>query len=241
MLRLLIALLACTQLATASPDAVVVFNELHYNPAGASEDGEWIEVFNQMGIRTDVSGWRIDGAGYTFPAGTIMDPGAYLVVYKTPPPGKLGPFTGNLSNDGETLRLINKGERLMDELSYGDNGRWPVAADGSRATLAKRDPYSANQPVAHWTFSEQLGGTPGKVNFPDADTPPSTTTTPLFGLDQVWRYNQAGDNLGTNWAANAHALGGNWESGAACSPAKPAYPKPSAPPSIFHPSIRLTW
>ena len=30
----------------ASPDAVVVFNEIHYNPAGQSEEGEWIEFFN---------------------------------------------------------------------------------------------------------------------------------------------------------------------------------------------------
>ncbi len=26
----------------ASPDAVVVFNEIQYNPAGQSEEGEWI-------------------------------------------------------------------------------------------------------------------------------------------------------------------------------------------------------
>ena len=157
--------------AFASPDAVVVFNEVHYNPHGVSEDGEWIEVFNQMGIKTDLSGWRIDGAGYTFPLGTIIDPGSYLAVYKTPEAGELGPFTGSLSNNGETLKLINLGHRLMDELSYGDHGSWPVEADGSGATLAKRNPYTANKPAAHWTFSEQVGGTPGKANFPDANTP----------------------------------------------------------------------
>ncbi len=68
----------------ASPDSVVVFNEVHYNPAGTSENGEWVEVFNQMGIKVDVSGWRIDGIGYTFPPNTILDPGAYAVVAKSP-------------------------------------------------------------------------------------------------------------------------------------------------------------
>src|SRR5688572_23119709 len=62
----------------ASPDSVVVFNEIHYNPAGQAEAGEWVELFNQIGIKTDISGWRIDGIGYTFPANTIVNPGAYV-------------------------------------------------------------------------------------------------------------------------------------------------------------------
>lgn len=59
----------------ASPDAVVVFNEIQYNPPGQSESGEWIELFNQMGVISDVSGWRVDGIGYSIPDGTIIDPG----------------------------------------------------------------------------------------------------------------------------------------------------------------------
>jgi hypothetical protein len=48
---------------SASSDGVVVFNEIQYNPAGSDESGEWIELFNQMGIITDISGWRIEGIG----------------------------------------------------------------------------------------------------------------------------------------------------------------------------------
>ena len=39
---------------SASSDGVVVFNEVQYNPAGSDESGEWIELFNQMGIITDI-------------------------------------------------------------------------------------------------------------------------------------------------------------------------------------------
>jgi len=156
----------------SAPDAVVVFNEVQYNPSGAGEAGEWVELFNQMGIKTDVSGWRIEGLGYTFPNGTFINPGAYLVVAKTPAAGQLGPFTGSIDNGGERLRLINKGERLMDELNFGDDGRWPAAADGSGATLAKRHAYTANKPPENWAVSRQLGGTPGAVNFPDPEPEP---------------------------------------------------------------------
>jgi len=214
-LYLLISLAACRVALAGSPDAIVVFNEIRYNPAGATEDGEWVELFNQMGIKTDLSGWRIKGIDYTFPQGTVVDPGDYVVVAKNPGAGQLGPFTGSLDNAGQRLELINQGDRLMDELDYNDSGRWPVEADGSGATLAKRNPYFANKPNENWTFSEQVGGTPGSLNFPDENAPPATTTIPIFDLDTTWRYNEAGDDLGVGWAATAHAIGGNWESGQA--------------------------
>ena len=69
---------------SASSDGVVVFNEVQYNPTGSDENGEWIELFNQMGIITDISGWRIDGIGYTFLKGTLVNPDSYVVVAKMP-------------------------------------------------------------------------------------------------------------------------------------------------------------
>ncbi|MGI9243558.1 MAG: lamin tail domain-containing protein, partial [Verrucomicrobiales bacterium] len=213
LLPIVLALLAGLRLATAAPDAVVVFNEIQYNPPGQGEEGEWVELFNQMGIKVDVSGWRIEGIGYTFPGGTIIDPGDYLVVAKTPGAGQLGPFSGSLSNSGERLQLINQSERLMDELDFGDDGRWPAAADGSGATLAKLKPYTANKPPENWASSGQAGGTPGANNFPDADTPPPTTTVALLALTDEWRYNEAGSDLGNDWASATHPVGGDWEIG----------------------------
>ncbi len=160
-----------------------------------------------MGIKVDVSGWRIDGIGYTFPSGTIIDPGDYLVIAKNPGAGQLGPFSGNLSNSGERLRLINQSERLMDELDYGDDGRWPAAADGSGATLAKRNPYTANKPPEHWDDSAQLGGTPGAINFPDDNIPPPTSTVALLALADNWRYNESGVDLGADLGESGHAVG----------------------------------
>ena len=64
----------------------MVFNEVHYNPAGPEESTEWVELFNQMGIMTDVSGWRLDGIEYTIPENTFIEPGGYLVIAKVPEP-----------------------------------------------------------------------------------------------------------------------------------------------------------
>ncbi len=219
MIRRLLPLLAAAALAQharASADAVVVFNELQYNPAGLSEAGEYVELFNQQGIKVDISGWRIDGLGYTFPAGTIMNPGTYLVVAKTPTAGQFGPFTGNMGNDGQRLRLINQSDRMMDEISYGDDYPWPPGADGSGFTLAKKLPYTDSGRHANWTVSKQANGTPGTVNFTDSGPPPVSTVN-LFNLNNPWRYNQSGPAYAAGWAATTHAVGGTgvntWASG----------------------------
>jgi hypothetical protein len=199
---------------SASPDGVVVFNEIQYNPAGSDESGEWIELFNQMGIITDISGWQIDGIGYTFPDGTLVNPGSYVVVAKTPGAGEFGPFTGSIDNGGERLRLYNQSDRLMDELDFGDDARWPAAADGSGATLAKRKQYTASGRTDRWTYSEQLEGTRASTNFPDSGGPPPSSTLGLIALSDVWRYKDTLADPGADWAANAHPLGGDWKSGA---------------------------
>ena len=199
---------------SASPDGVVVFNEVQYNPPGAGEDGEWIELFNQMGIITDISGWRIEGIGYTFPSGTLVQPGSYVVIAKTPGAGEFGPFTGGIDNGGERLRLYNQGERLMDELDFADDDRWPAAADGSGATLAKRKPYTASGRSDRWTNSNEIAGTRGTTNFPNTGGPPPPTVVGLLVLDDVWRYKDTPADPGVDWAASAHPVGGEWKSGA---------------------------
>lgn len=212
-----LAILVCVFIsiirAQSSPDAVVVFNEIHYNPSGNDEKGEWVELFNQMGIMTDVSGWKIDGIGFTIPENTFINPGEYLVIAKEPGPNQLGPFTGNINNAGETLRLFNKGNRLMDELSFNDGGRWPEEPDGSGVTLSKIYPYNSNTPPENWTFSSQVGGTPGTINFPRDDSEIPSKNISLIQLEDEWLYNESGENLGSQWATSSHNEQQGWLTG----------------------------
>jgi hypothetical protein len=155
----------------------MVFNEIMYHPADGSTTGEWVELHNQMSIDLDISDWAFNGGiRFEFPTGTIVPARGYVVVAADPArlanegaPGALGPFSGNLSNSGESIQLINNSGRLMDELDYRDGGSWPVGADGSGATLAKLKPLTATLDSRNWSFSSQVGGTPTTVNFPDID------------------------------------------------------------------------
>lgn len=221
--KLLGTLVAFATLAAGSvrgdtPDAVVTFNEIHYNPP-LTQDAEWIELHNQMAVNIDLSGWSLAaGIDYTFPNGTVIPGGGLIVVAKLPGhaslagvPNVFGPFLGNLSNGGETIDLINPAGRLMDRLDYGDSGAWPVPPDGAGATLAKRRPGSAAEDPANWRASQAAGGTPSAVNFVSNEVPLSHVFT---DADTTWRYRDATGAPGLTWM-NANFSDGAWSQGQA--------------------------
>ena len=171
----------------AGVDSVVTFNEVHYNPTPAQTSGEWIELKNQNSVNVDLSGWGLDGgADFVFPAGTIIAGGGYLVIAENPAAlmvaagisGVLGPLLNSLDNDGESVTLKNNNGRRMDEIAYNDQRPWPVAADGSGATLAKLDELHDSISPENWRPSLEVGGTPGVFNFTD----PNNGGTPVPGV-----------------------------------------------------------
>ncbi len=175
-------------ISTAHADSVLVFNEIMYHPVSVSNEipSEWIELHNQMAVDLDVSDWKIaDGIDFTFPDGSVIPGGGFAVIASSPSElesqtgltNVYGPFSGKVSNSGETLKLLNNSARLMDKITYKDSGEWSVAADGSGASLSKIDPDSASAPAENWSASSQIDGSPGEENV---DTISSLTVGILF-------------------------------------------------------------
>lgn len=186
-------------------DSVVVFNEIMYNPsAEAGAGGEWIELQNQLAVDLDVSGWRLGGGvEYRFPEGTVIRAGGYLVIAELPAllasrglEGVLGPWNGRLDNQGETVRLLNNSDRVMDEVDYRPDGEWPVAPDGGGPSLARRGKFRDTQDPASWTASREPGGTPGAENFPESAVPVRTVVSPP---GSAWRFHATGGDPGAGW------------------------------------------
>src|SRR6185369_10079661 len=109
----------------------IVFNEIMYAPLFANAG--YVELLNtSVSNAFDMSGWRLNGVGLIFPAGTVIEPGQYLVVAKdrTAFSDTYGPsipvaaeYPGNLDHGGETLTLIKPGvtpdlDTIIDQVTY---------------------------------------------------------------------------------------------------------------------------
>ena len=83
--------------AHGATDSVVTINEVMYHPPDPVPPEtvpapEWIELHNPMSIRVDVGGWSLrGGVAFTFPEGTVMEPGAHLVVSAVAVPTSIAP------------------------------------------------------------------------------------------------------------------------------------------------------
>jgi Lamin Tail Domain len=205
-IALLLAGLLCGAVSAAKADSVVVFNEIMYHPGTNVTGSEWLELHNQMAVDVDLSGWSIaGGVAFTFAEGTVISGRGYLVVALSPADlaaatgltNVLGPYTGHLSHTGEKLDLHNRNQRLMDSVTYGVGGAWPVGPDGSGVSLAKKDEDSASGPAASWTVSALVGGSPGRINFPLSPFEVTNTTPTL--LNSTWKYQASGQDLGSAW------------------------------------------
>ena len=211
--------LSCLVPLLAQADSIVVFNEIMYHPFTNEAALEWVELHNQMAVDVDLSGWALTGgSSYQFAEGTVISGGGYVVVSVSPADLRaatgltnvFGPFTGRLSNAGETLELYNRNHRLMDAITYGVDGDWPVGPDGSGVSLAKRDEDAASAAPESWTVSAWTGGTPGRRNFPLQ--PFEVTNTIPQTINGTWKFNASGSDLGTAWRSLAFDDSG-WSSG----------------------------
>ncbi|HUL51167.1 MAG TPA: lamin tail domain-containing protein, partial [Candidatus Nitrosotalea sp.] len=145
------------------PQDKLVINEIMYHPA--VPNASFVEIYNTSSANAfDLSGWRLSGADFTFPAGAVIPAGGFLVIaedriaFAAAYGGSIpvvGEFSGKLSNGGETLRLIQPGvtpdlDVVVDEVRYDNTPPWPAAADGTGASLQLIDASQDNNRVANW-------------------------------------------------------------------------------------------
>lgn len=194
------------------PEDKLAINEIMYHPSvsGAS----FVELFNRSTTTSfDLSQWRLNGADFIFPDGTLIMPQGYLVVvedrlvfatnYGASIP-LVGVYNGTLDHGGETLSLIKPGgtngdDVVIDAVAYNDKAPWPVEADGYGSSLQLIDPAQDNRRVGNWAASATnatVKATPGAVNSVRATLP----AFPSLWVNEVQPENLSGpvDGKGQN-------------------------------------------
>lgn len=148
--------------------------ELAALPGVTSEDFEFIELLNTGTIPVNLNNAQItEGIALTFPDGLILYQDQRLLVVKNPAafairyPGLstpiVGPYAGQLNNDGDTIRVIDGlGENVV-VFTYNDS--WYPSTDGNGKTITIADsetPYDAFNDPGSWAASLSAGGSPGQ-------------------------------------------------------------------------------
>jgi len=188
----------------------VVINEIMYDAAAAN--GEFLELHNRHpSVPFDLSRFRINGLGFTFPAGTLIAPNGYAVIvenrvafaraYGANVP-VAGEYSGRLDNNGETLSLIKAGpteaqDIIIDDVRYDATLPWPSEAGGFGPSLQLIDPAQDNWRVGNWiaTGTNDINrATPGRANAIRNNLEPF----PALWINEVLPGNQSGatDNFG---------------------------------------------
>ena len=121
--------------AAAGP---VVISELNYHAYTDVSTDDFIELANAGDQPIDISGWSFTaGIGGVLPAGSVIPAGgrfvgspdatAFQTLYGFAPDFV---YTGNLSNSGEQVTLVDGALAEVDSVTYADSGEWPPAPDG---------------------------------------------------------------------------------------------------------------
>ncbi len=137
---------------------LVVINEIHYHPDKNTEPVEFIELYNAGGGEVDLSGWRIqNGVEFLFPQASRLPGGGFCVIAENAAAfqskfgfAPAGVFSGTLRNEGETLTLRNSRGDKIDEVNYGHEFPWSIAADGEGASLELIHPLLDNDLAGSW-------------------------------------------------------------------------------------------
>jgi hypothetical protein len=170
--------------SVADPEGKVIFSEIM--PAAAPERA-FVELFNRdSGQAFDLSGWRVEELGFTFPSGSWIASGqrlvlaasqtGYLATYGIYGNLPYAQFTNSLPVNRSTLTLLRpsaSGEAVVDRVYYENAAPWPDRAD-SAVSLQLVDPGQDNSRVANWAAAVS---TPGGSN---------TTSGALAAFPPLW-------------------------------------------------------
>jgi CotH kinase protein/Lamin Tail Domain/Chitobiase/beta-hexosaminidase C-terminal domain len=186
----------------------VLITELMYHPPSVNtvdgDDLEFIELKNIGTQERDLGGLSFtNGIRYTFPRGTRLAPGQFLVLasheasFTNAHPGVslAGVYAGRLANGGERLTLIHAAGAPLFDLTWSDELPWPASADGGGFSLVPRNPSVNPNPsdAANWRASAREGGSPSAddpaVNIPPVVINEVLSHTDLPQLDAVELYN----------------------------------------------------
>ncbi|HUT93242.1 MAG TPA: Ig-like domain-containing protein [Thermoguttaceae bacterium] len=190
----------------ASALTSLVITEINYHPYDVTpeeqesdpgldrDDFEFIELENVGDETIDLTGVEFtQGIAFNFSDGDVTElaPGETVLVVANREAFELRYETGlnvagefgsdQLSNNGETIVLVDAAGSTIHEFTYDDAGGWPAAADGAGSTLQIKSASGNYNDPTNWEASQQQGGTPGTGTGQSVEVPAERTAVLVTG------------------------------------------------------------
>ena len=169
----------------------VKITEINYNDPGAGTDTlEFIEIKNLDANSIDIGGWKFtSGITYTFPSGSQISAGQYLVLSRFPyfqtfysKPSIIWDANQGLNNSGgETITLENASNTVINSVTYTNVAPWDTTANGYGPSLVLCNENADNTQPIYWTRSLDLVGVLNGINVYGSPGGPCVTV----GINEV--------------------------------------------------------
>lgn len=158
-------------------DTSIVINEIMYKADKNSDTKDWIELYNAGKLAINLRGWSFIDEDSTHPKFTISEdyniqPNEYVIIAKDVEKFNefihidnkvIGNFDFGLGGN-DILILKDDKNKTHDSVNYDNDIPWPVGADGTGYTIELKNPFYDNNIGENWEASQDLLGTPGKIN-----------------------------------------------------------------------------
>lgn len=160
-LAALLGLVSLSSADRAEAAGFAVINEFNPKPEDFHELEEFIELYNPGDEALDLTGWSLsDAVTFSFPNGTLLPAGGYVVVAMDPAALQarfgvtaLGPWSGKLNSTGEKIVLKSAGGGTQDSVDYKFGFPWPCRIDGEGSSAELIHPSLDNDKGSSWRSS----------------------------------------------------------------------------------------
>lgn len=178
----------------------LAITKIHYHPHRygtlSADDQEFIGITNLADSALSLTGVYLSqlGISYQFPDSAVIDTAQEIYLAADTAAFRqrygveaFGQFARNLNNHSQRLALSDAWGRVIDDVTYSDDGYWPGEADGDGPFLTLLDPYSDNSIPTNWSTDTTLLPLPQCFTPTDliADNIGKTTATLSWQADSI--------------------------------------------------------
>ncbi|MBN1633376.1 MAG: lamin tail domain-containing protein [Ignavibacteria bacterium] len=158
----------------------IVINEIMYDPL--TGNAEWVELYNPTEKNVMIQGWKFvessNNINISDSIFQVLFPGAYIIISNDTtiynrfpylrtydPSNKIIIKNLSLSNDGETVKIVDISNNTIEEVSYSPKWHNPNIATEKGFSLERINPNLGSNDKNNWSScADFLGGTPMKRN-----------------------------------------------------------------------------